>query len=92
MIRVMCTGADTHRDVAMRRFKLGHSLTGLPWKEYDGWLEITDHHAAPLKDSYTFTCRRCGRETRMKRATLRTALDGLHAAGQPTLDISQLPF
>jgi hypothetical protein len=92
VISVICTGVGVHREVAMRRFNLGHSLTGRPWKKYDGWCEIADHHAAPLKDSYTFTCRRCGRKTRMKGATLRKALDGLHAAGWPTLDISELPF
>jgi hypothetical protein len=32
------------------------------------------------------------RETRMKGQTLRAALDGLRAAGEPELDISRLPF
>jgi hypothetical protein len=92
MIRVICTGDGAHREVAMRRFSFGESWGGLPMKKYHGWLEIADGHAAPLKDSYTFTCRRCGRETRMKGKTLRTALDGLQAAERPSLDISRLPF
>jgi hypothetical protein len=88
MIQVVCTGNRSHREVAMRRFSLGRDP--LRPQEY-GWREITQYSAA-LKSSYTFTCRRCGRETRMKVETLRTALDGLHAAGRETLDISRLPF
>jgi len=91
-ISVVCTGKGSHREIGMRSFDFGHTLSGLPWKKYDGWLEIGRRTAAPLKDSYTFTCRRCARETRMKAKTLRMALDGLRADGYKVLDISRLPY
>ena len=103
MIRVVCTGNRSHREkgcghrfdyvevtpTTMRMDDDRRIVTtyGQPYSE---WREADD----PLKSSYTFTCRRCHphRETRMKAANLRTALDGLHAKGRTTLDISQLPF
>ena len=92
MIRVICTGKGTHREVKMPSFGHGRAATDFGWTEYDGWLEVDNHTLGPLKDSYTFTCRRCGRETRMKANTLRVALDGLHAAGYTALDVSRLQF
>jgi hypothetical protein len=103
VIRVVCTGKGTHREkgcghrfdhvevspTTMRMDDDRRIVTtyGQPYSE---WREADD----PLKSSYTFTCRRCHphRETRMKAANLRTALDGLHAKGRTTLDISELPF
>jgi hypothetical protein len=88
-VQVVCTGKNSHRQVEMRRFSFGP--TPMP-HDYHGWRELHDHMADRLKDSYTFRCRRCGRNTEMKAATLRRALDGLSATGHETLDISQLPF
>jgi hypothetical protein len=85
MIRVVCTGKGSHREIPMPRF----------WFPPSGdWLELKPLGNRPLRGSYTFTCRRCAptRETRMKGKTLREALDALRAAGQATLDISRLPF
>jgi hypothetical protein len=104
MINVVCTGKDTHREkgcghtfdygqLGTVTYRMGddHQLAETDRNTYDDWREGP---GKPLKASYTFTCRRCHpmRETRMKADTLRTALDGLHAKGLETLDISQLPF
>ena len=85
MMRVVCTGKGLHRAVPMPKFD--------DWPSGD-WREVKPLGRIPLRGSYTFTCERCTpmRETRMKRKTLREALDGLRAAGQATLDISRLPF
>jgi hypothetical protein len=90
MMRVVCTGKGMHREVPMPKFD--------DWPSGD-WRELKPvsgepFFRIPLRGAYTFTCRRCTpmRETRMKRKTLREALDGLRAAGQATLDISRLPF
>jgi hypothetical protein len=103
VIRVVCTGKGSHREkgcghwfdygeftpTTMRMDNDRRIVTtyGQPYSE---WREADK----PLKSSYTFTCRRCNpmRETRMKAKALRTRLDGLHAKGLTTLDISQLPF
>jgi hypothetical protein len=102
VIRVVCTGKGTHREKSCgHAFDYGRlaPTTGhmtadrqFVWtygQPYDDWRQDTNK---PLQASYTFTCRRCHRETRMKANTLRTALDGLHAKGLTLLDISQLPF
>jgi hypothetical protein len=84
-IPVICTGNGTHRPLPMKTFLAA----------VDGWGELPNppnHHGRPLQKFYEFDCRRCGREARMKRKTLRAALDGLRAAGEATLDISLLPF
>jgi hypothetical protein len=96
IIRVICTGKGTHRQIMMRSFTFGRLLSrlsadnGLQWRGYDDWRDGDK----PLKKSYTFTCRRCSpvRVTQLKARTLRAALSGLRAAGKATLDISQLPF
>jgi hypothetical protein len=98
IIRVICTGKGSHRPIVMRSFNFGLLLNArlsadksIHWGE--GYHEWLDGHN-PLMKSYTFTCRRCSpvRVTQVKRRTLRTALSGLQAAGETTLDISQLPF
>jgi hypothetical protein len=103
VIRVVCTGKGTHREKGCGHwfdfgqlggggtFRLGDDrrlVEVAREKEWDDWRE----GGKPLESSYVFSCRRCMRETRMKAGTLRTALDGLHAKGVETLDISQLPF
>jgi hypothetical protein len=92
MTQVICTGKGTHRQVTMPQFFL--LFTSADWVNYDGWLEIEDGTPSTVKESYTFTCRRCTptRPTRMTRKTLLSVLDGLRAAGYVTLDISRLPF
>jgi hypothetical protein len=102
MIRVVCTGKGAHREFAMNPYFDLSWLTpatrgddgSIQWGESvrGDWHEAGGKPGEPLKNTYTFTCRRCDRETRVKANTLRTALDGLHAKGQPALDISQLPF
>jgi hypothetical protein len=94
MIRVICTGKETHQEIFMGSFDFGQ-LGGLrfhggrDWPAYDDWREGPGE---PLKKSYRFTCYQCGREARMKAHTLRTMFDGLRAAGKTTLDVSHLPF
>jgi hypothetical protein len=94
---VVCTGNGSHRELKIQTFAFGtmtqHNDPERPLN-YTGWLEVAGHHTWPPRDSYTYTfaCRRCGCEKRMKAKTLRTALDALSAAGDATLDISQLPF
>ncbi len=77
LISVVCTGERSHRRIEMRRFAF--NPTPLPLRGYRGWRELRNHMAAPLEDSYVFRCRR---NTEMKAATLRRALDGLSAAGR----------
>lgn len=89
IIGVVCTGRGSHRENKIQTFAFGGTTLPL---DYTGWMEIEDHNARPLEDSYTFACRRCGCEKRLKAKTLRTALDALSTAGDETLDISQLPF
>ena len=93
MIRVVCTGKGSHREFRMRpSFEFDPSGFAPEWRGAgDGeWLEFG---VRPLKRDYTFSCPRCGRKIRqMKANTLRKALDGLHAKGSETLDISSLPF
>lgn len=101
-IRVVCTGNESHREVFMQTFefdRLGTARLGddsrIQWtEENQDWREvrIESRPRTPLKKEYTFDCRRCVRETRMKARTLRTALDGLRAAGKAVLDISHLPY
>jgi hypothetical protein len=93
MIRVICTGKGSHREKGCgHSFDYGRFVRGNPaqWTAYDDWRDGPDHK--PLQSEYTFTCRRCNRETRMKAKTLRTALNGLHAEKLTTLDISALHF
>ncbi len=102
MIRVVCTGKETHRELFFQLFDFAPLASmyaaedRLQWETYEGWREvrIESFRRRPLKKTYTFTCRRCTpiRETQMKRKTLVAALDGLRAAEQETLDISKLPF
>lgn len=98
IIRVICTGNRTHREIIMRSFNYGRLITAtrtvngvVQWgKGYDDWRDRDN----PLHKSYTFTCRRCSpvRVTQLKARTLRTALTALRASGAGSLDISQLPF
>jgi hypothetical protein len=98
IIRVICTGKGSHREIIMRSFNFSRLVNRrrtaanvFQWgEEHDDWRDRDN----PLRKSYTFTCRRCNpvRVTQVKRRTLRTALSGLQAAGATTLDISQLPF
>ena len=81
MIPVVCTGKGSHRELFIRRFDF-----------LGDWRDISKKPYKPLASGYTFTCRRCGRAPEMSAETLRTALDGLRAAGEPKLDISLLPF
>lgn len=91
IISAVCTGRQSHRKNKIRTFTFGASSD--PYHlDYTGWCEIEDQIARPLDDSYTFECRRCGCEKRMKAKTLRTALDKLREHDEPTLDVSQLPF
>ena len=95
MIRVVCTGKGAHREFRFVRtlFVIDPDLEIAP--EWGGgvcgeWKEVGFR---PLQKAYTFTCPRCGRNIRrLKGKTLSAALDGLHAKGATTLDISHLPF
>jgi hypothetical protein len=98
VIRVVCTGKGTHREYRFVRiaFEFDPSWAAQFDPEWRGegvpgeWQELGFR---PLQRDYTFSCPRCGRKIRqMKANTLRKALDGLHAKGSETLDISSLPF
>ena len=89
-MNIVCTGRGSHRAITIRTFAhapaVGHT-------NYTGWCEVEGKITRPLlEDTYTFACRRCQCQKRLKARNLRRALDGLDAADEVTLDISQLPF